>query len=753
MPRRSGSFLPSLLNLLNLVNLAGLVSLVGVATPAVAQVVELPVRPCPPPCPPNAECLAAVRCRPMVAQVQRTASRVRADLDGRVVRYEVTETYVNRGGVVGEADYLLPLPKGAAFEDLALSINDEMVTGETMGADRARAVYEEIVRRLRDPALVEWMGHGLLRTRIFPIQPGEEKRVVVRFRAVAEREGDALRLDWLGTRRGNDTGGNESFVLTYENGGAFGDAYSPTHSLQRSNDRGRHVVRAEGARGPLTVLVPVRHGNGAAIALLAHAASGEDGYALITLSPPARAARETPRDVVFVLDVSGSMSGRKMEQARAAGRALLQTLTSADRFRVIDFSSDVRAFRDGWAAATSANVREALAYLDALRANGGTNIQAALEEALRGDAPDGRLPLVLFLTDGAPTVGETRAEAIAQRAADLRRQRRVFTFGIGADVNAALLEQLALQGRGTATFVRLEESVERAVGIVTERLTRPVVTDVQIRVDGVRLYGMQPQGSIDLFAGQDLVVLARYAGARESALLTVGGRGADGPVQWTARVSLPARAGENAFVARLWAVQRVGYLSAERRRTGGNPELDAELRQLGERYGIPTELTSYLVTEPGMRLSAGAAGAAGAVGAGGRDAAQLRPLSSNAAAPAMDRFEAAKAAAEQRSARTLADLDERLRKDESSRIAGTHTFRLRDSVWTDTRPLDGARVVRIRAFSPAYFEVVRRLPELGPLFAVGERVRTHGRRVAIEIAEDGASQLDAAALDALVRDW
>lgn len=722
-------------------------SLLGVSAPVLAQFVEPPLRPCPPPCPPNADCVASPRCRPIAAQVQRTASRVRAELDGRVVRFEVTETYVNRGGMVGEADYLLPLPKGAAFEDLALSINDEMVTGETMGADRARAVYEEIVRKLRDPALVEWMGHGLLRTRIFPIQPGEEKRVVVRFRAIAEREGDALRLDWLGTRRANDAGGEESFVLTYANGGAFGDAYSPTHALQRSRDRGRQVVRAEGPRGPLTMLVPVRHRDGTAIALLAHAASGEDGYALITLSPPARIAHATPRDVVFVLDVSGSMSGRKMEQARAAGRGLLQSLTGADRFRLIDFSSDVRAFRDGWTAATGANVRDALAYLDALRASGGTNIQAALEEALRGDAPDGRLPLVLFLTDGAPTVGETRADAISQRAADLRRQRRLFTFGIGADVNAALLEQLALQGRGTATFVRPEESVERAVGIVTERLTRPVATDVQIRVDGVRLYGVEPQGAIDLFAGQDLVVLARYAGARDNALLTVEGRGADGPVQWTGRVSLPARSGENAFVARLWAVQRVGYLSAERRRTGGNAELDTELRQLGERYGIPTELTSYLVTEPVMRLSAGAAGAVS------RDAGPQRVLSLNAAAPVLDRFEAAKTAAEQRSARTLADVDAPLRKDVVLQTAGTHTFRLRDSVWTDTRPFDGSRIVRIRAFSPAYFAVVRRLPELGPLFAVGEHVRAHGHRVAIEIAGDGASELDAAALDALVRDW
>ena len=184
-------------------SLLALPFLANAAFAQVSQITPMPPRDClPPPCTRNEPCpMMMPRCRPFAAMVQRTSSRVRAELDGHVVRYEVTETFVNRGGMVGEADYLLPLPKGAAFEDLALSINGEMVTGETMNADRARAVYEEIVRRLRDPALVEWMGHGLLRTRIFPIQPGEEKRVVARFRAVADREGDALRLDWIGAKR------------------------------------------------------------------------------------------------------------------------------------------------------------------------------------------------------------------------------------------------------------------------------------------------------------------------------------------------------------------------------------------------------------------------------------------------------------------------------------------------------------------------------------------------------------------------
>jgi hypothetical protein len=222
----------------------------------------------------------------------------------------------------------------------------------------------------------------------------------------------------------------------------------------------------------------------------------------------------------------------------------------------------------------------------------------------------------------------------------------------------------------------------------------------------------------------DLVIFARYANARERGTLVIEGRSGDVPVRWTTHVTLPARQPENAFVARLWAVQCVGYLSAERRRRGANAELDGELRQLGERYGIPTELTSYLVTEPATSVNSGPVR---------RDL----PGSISAPAPSMlqsnvssdrDRFESAKKASEQRAATSLGDISSgAVRSD--LRTAGTHSFVLRDSVWTDTRTVAATRTVRVQAYSAAYFALLQRVPELGPLFAVGDRVRAQGRRV------------------------
>ena len=750
-----------------------LVLALGFPTLVSGQIVDGPPRPWPCPVPPPCE-----RGRPCIMPacgipspiVVRQSSDVRVDLVDRVLRYEITETFVNRGSRIGEADFMFPLPKGAAFQDLKLSINGEMVAGETMSADRARQIYEEIVRRQRDPALLEWMGYGLLRARIFPIAPGEQKKVVVRFQTVAPREGDALRVDYFRGMRSNQVGMNQdpegrtSFVLTYPNDPMYGTAYSPTHSIfeQRygstsesdgyrdnyddrsfaSSYRGSvRRVEVRDARGEVTLLIPIRRSTSAAISLLANAPGNDDGFALITLSPPAVRPRAVPRDLTFVIDVSGSMSGQKIEQARAAGKQILGTLSPMDRFRLIDFSSDVRTFRDDFSTANRENIRAAERYLDQLDAQGSTNISGALDEALSAPVQAGRIPIILFLTDGQPTVGERDASVIAGNVARQRGSRRLFTFGVGADLNVSLIEQLALEGRGTASFVRPEESVERAVGIVASRLTSPLVTDVRVHAEGVRLLKMHPSGPVDIFAGEDLVILARYDGSG-NAVLRFDGQTTSGPVSWTTRVYFPERSRENPFVARLWATQRVGYLSAEKRKHGGSQEINDEIRDLGERFGIPTEFSSYLVVEPGMNrnrrdMAGGSLGQVVVTGA------------SSAPAPATVQFEAAKSAAAQRSATNLSAADAAVGMGDSASVsrggnvtrAGNVTFVLRDGVWTDVRYKKSGMVLQVKPFSDAYFKLIEMVPDLREPFSVGERAIVAGRSLAIELTPSGKESL------------
>jgi len=770
----------------------------------------------PRPCAENRSCVP-----PTAGAIQRTSSQVRVDLADRVLRYQITETFRNRGPLIGEADYIFPMPSGAAFEALELEIDGEMVSGETMAADQARRVYEDIVRRSKDPALVEYMGRGLLRTRIFPIRPGEEKRVIVRFQSVAEREGSAVRVDYLrgsGPRaqpmpipfphptplpvpmprddrmrsdvmpnasqqqRGEDESGN-LFTLVYTDREEYGRPYSPTHEL-RVTDRGsRREVTAVGDAPQVTVLLPLRRTSSASVAMLPYAPSGEEGFALITVTPPAIAARTTPRDLTFVVDVSGSMRGQKMEQARAAGRQMLASLGSQDRFRIIDFSTDVRTFGNGFTTATRRNIDEANRYLDDLRPEGSTNISGALEEALDAPTDEARMPIVFFVTDGEPTVGERNADRIAALASRVRGRARVFTFGVGADVNAALVEQLAVDGRGTAQFVRPDESVERAVSLVATRITSPIVTDVRVRAEGVRLTKLHPSLPTDIFAGQDLVLFARYSGDGNGRIV-VEGRTANGPVTWTEQVRFPDRERRNSFVARLWAAQRAGWLSAERRRNGASPELDDELRTLGTRYGIPTELSSYLVLEPGMQASRQVGNASSArlnevvvtgtavavdrkdtrAGTGSaRDEARPMPASAPAELTREQRFDMAKTAAAQRAATTLSAVDSASADfsgaaGATTRRIGTRTFTFAAGTWTDARYVSSIRTVRVKPYSSAYFALLERIEDLrAPLSLAGPGsnagIIVAGRAVAVAFVEDGVETLSARDVAATEAAW
>jgi Ca-activated chloride channel family protein len=281
------------------------------------------------------------------------------------------------------------------------------------------------------------------------------------------------------------------------------------------------------------------------------------------------------------------------------------------------------------------------------------------------------------------------------------------------------------------------------VGIVASRLTDPVLTDVRVHVDGdVKLSRMLPAQPADIFADRDLVLLTRYTGHGPARVIVEGRRGVV-PVRWETLVDFPARQRDNPFVARLWATQRVGFLSADKRRNGGSPELDDEIRLLGERYGIPTEFTSYLVVEPRFSNMA----TTGAVA----------PMTAAVPAPAAQRelrFESAKAAAAQRAVLNLAAADSmRAASSTSMRRVDGRVFTLADGRWIDQRYTSSMETMRIKPFSNAYFQLLVQLPELRPMFALGPRVVVAGRTRAIELTEDGTVDLTRSALEALLRAW
>jgi Ca-activated chloride channel family protein len=688
-------------------------------------------------------------------EIERVGSEVRISVNDRVARVEVEERFRNMGGRLAEGTYLYPMPGEAVFTNFSLWMGDQEVRGETMNAEQARSIYEDIVRRRKDPALLTFAGHGLIRAQVFPIQPGETRKVVLRYTQLLTRSGDAVRLRYALGNRG--PAGGTGFRVTLDHPASYGTPYSPTHSVEtrRAGDR-LEVTIPVASTGDVELFLPLLKGLAGA-SLLTHAPGGEDGYFMLLLAPSqAETGTSLPRDVTLVVDVSGSMSGTKLEQAKAALQQALGTLSPRDRFRLITFSSAVRRFRDDFAPATRENLTAAREYIDRLSAEGGTNIAGALEAALEPRNGPERLGLVLFVTDGLPSIGEQAPDRIAEQAAARRSaETRIFTVGIGHDVNTYLLDRLATSGRGSAEYVAPGSSVETAIGSLLAKLRYPAMVNLQIGETPVSLSQSYPAQLPDLFYGEELVVFGRYRGQGSGNIVITGERNGR-----RERLVVPAafNAGEpeNDFIPRLWAARQIGDLTRQIRLEGATPGLIDQVRQLGLRYGILTEYTSYLVQEPTDLVGPAAPVPLREDQMGG---ARNSPTQTGRQA-----FERAQASSKLSDSKSLAAAEDAIAAGAGSlpspasgvptsrRIAG-RLFVQRGRVWTDLAHADRITVTAIAAYSKAYFEMVRLLPEVAPYLSVGDEIVIAGRRASIRVGAEGIEVWRPGQLGDLVRNF
>src|SRR5213594_3674865 len=457
--------------------------------------------------------------------IERIRSAVQVSISGRVARVTVEEWFRNNGPTLNEGVYHFPLPGEAVFSSYSLWQGDQELRGEAMDAAQARAIYEAIVRQKRDPALIELAGQGLIRARVFPIAPGETRKITLKYTQLLERAGDAWRFRYLGDR--NRQTAPRSFRLEVDSAAHFGDPYSPTHQVQVSRrDNRLEVTLASGAAGgDFELLLPLARGL-VGLSLLPHHPVGEDGYFMLLLAPGAAAdAAAMRRDLVAVIDISGSMSGEKIQQAKSALTQLLASMREGDRFRLVAFSGGVRRYAQGWTNLTSDARRDAESWIRSLDAEGGTNIAGALAEAFAESPAEQSLGVVVFLTDGQASTGETDPERIAASAEQDRGKFRVFSFGVGDDVNTYLLDRLTERARGTTEYIRPGGDIEQAVASLAAKVASPILTDLAVQADGVELYDLQPRSLPDLFGGDELVVFGRYRGegGRER-VVTVTGR-------------------------------------------------------------------------------------------------------------------------------------------------------------------------------------------------------------------------------------
>ncbi|MBN1912037.1 MAG: VWA domain-containing protein, partial [Pirellulales bacterium] len=529
---------------------------------------------------------------------------------------QVSQTFVNTGSQQMEVSFVFPLPYDGAIDRMTLMVDGKEYPAKLLDAKQARRLYEDIVRKNKDPALLEWLGAGLFKTSVFPVPPGASRTVSLRYSQLCRmQEGLTDFLFPLSTAKYTSQAVEKvNFRVTIESKEKIKNVYSPTHNVTIKRPDRRHAtvtwkMENEVPSSDFRLLYDVGRGKVSARVLSYRPDKDEDGYFLLLASPEIKAedTEPVPKTVLFVLDRSGSMSGKKIEQAREALKFVLGNLRQRDMFNIIAYDSEIESFRPELQRFNEKNRKAAMGFVEGIYAGGSTNIDGALATALGQLKDDERPTYIVFLTDGLPTSGETDEMKIVQHTKTANDvHARMFTLGVGYDVNSRLLDRLAKANFGQSEFVRPNEDIEDRVSRLYRRIEAPVMTDVKIELaldDDEDEYGktinrVYPSGRLDLFAGEQLVLVGRYKRPGDAKVIIRGKVG-----DKTQKIDFPAKLvwhssdETQSFVQQLWAVRRVGEILDELDLKGKNQELIDELVRLATRHGIVTPYTSFLADE------------------------------------------------------------------------------------------------------------------------------------------------------------
>jgi len=535
---------------------------------------------------------------------------VHADVQDQAAKVRVEQVFQNPSPVAMEAQVLFPLPPGAAVSGLTLIAGGKEMPGKLLSKEEARRIYEDIVRRRRDPALLEYLGRDLFQTSVFPVPPNGESSVQIRYSQLLKK--DSGLIDFLlplGTAK-HSVRPAESFRVAVNIAATapIRNVYSPTHQVEIDRpDKSHAVVKLSlsNVANPddLRVLYST-DANPVGLNVISYKPeANEDGYFALLATPEARTEQSAKiaKTMLFVIDRSGSMSGPKIQQVKSALQFMLRQLEPADAFNIVAYDSEVETFRPELQRANAESIRAAVAWVDGISAAGGTNIDGALRTGLRMLNDPARPNYVVFLTDGEPTVGErSEPKIIANAAQENRAHARLFAFGVGFDVNGRLLDGLAREMRGTTSYVRPNENIEAPVSALFSKIGSPMMTEVAVKIDldGGATSRIYPRQMPDLFRGDQLVLVGRYkAGGAARIALTGMAAGRKQSLSYQANFETASAGENNAFVARLWAIRRIGEIIDELDLHGRNQELVDELVALSQRHGILTPYTSFLADD------------------------------------------------------------------------------------------------------------------------------------------------------------
>ena len=666
----------------------------------------------------------------------------------QVATTRVDQVFVNDNPWAAEGTYIFPLPQGAAVSDFVMWVDGKAVHGEILEADEARTIYDDVVRRMKDPALLEYVGRKALKASVFPIPPGEERKIELEYSQILPVENGLVHYIYpLSTERFSSRPLEDLVVRAQiESREPLKAVYSSRHEVSIDREDDYHALLGLEQSDVLPdrdfELFYTISSEKIGLNLLSFKEEGQDGFFLLLAAPDVKVNEEeiVVKDIILVLDTSGSMQGEKMDQAKEAARYVLDHLNPLDRFAIVSFATTTRSFSPSLEPAAQAD--KGKDFLDRLEAMGSTDINRAMIEAV-GLAEEVRPTTLIFLTDGLPTEGVTVTGAILDNVArESPDNVRIFSFGVGDDVDTDLLDQISLDHGGASTYVRPGEEIDEEVSAFYRKVKIPVLSDLSLDWGDIIVDQVYPQRIPDLFAGSQLIMLGRY---REGgpAKITLKGMVNQEERSYTYEDLSFRKEGGDDFIPRLWATRAVGYYLTQIRLYGEKQEWIDSIVSLSTRYGIITPYTSFLVQEKDIFSDKGreevisdfeeemaAAAAEPAFGEAAVEKAVYQKSLSAAPVGA--------AVPVNMSVSTGIDgTSKMVRVSEVLKNVGSKTFLLKNDTWIDTTFDRSMKTKKVAFLGEEYFDLISQVPVLGSYFALGERVIVVHEGQAYEtVAED-----------------
>jgi Ca-activated chloride channel homolog len=527
---------------------------------------------------------------------------IRVEINEQVAKTCITQTFVNDTDQNLSGTYLFPLPEDTTFSSFSLHIDGKQVEGKILEAAEARKQYETIVRQMVNPGLLEYADYKTVRARIFPIPAHGSKKVELEYTQVLQAENGMIKYRFPLKTEGESTPAEEVKIsVKLASAQGLRTIWSPSHMLSSRREGDHRATATYSGKNVMVdkdfLLYYSVSDKEMSANLLTHKKSGEDGYFLITITPPVQAKQVVGKDIVFVSDTSLSMFGQRMAQSKKGLKYLVNSLNSGDRFSIVKFNTDVQSFKPALLNATPENKKAALQFIEKMEPLGGTNIGGALKAAqnMLGGTKD-RPSYLVMMTDGEPTVGETSVHGLL-KVVDAKKDIRLFDFGVGYQVNTQLLNRLAEDNHGAAQYVEPEESLETAMSRFCDKIKSPVLSNVKLSFEGVQVKDMYPRAVKDIFAGSQVLILGKYKGAG-NASCRLSGTVNGAAKEYSFPLKFEGLALAHSYLPRLWAMRRIAYLTEVAEASPQPREFINEIVGLSKKYGIITRYTSFLVAEP-----------------------------------------------------------------------------------------------------------------------------------------------------------